>query len=115
MLTHCLAVMHAADTWLIPASQMMNDAVRSQLLLLLMACAPSRHRVRLASATDLPGKVESVDSALVILVPEISNRACRVPGQSSRCSSVCGAWPHLGQLGSAVLSSKRLLLLLLLL
>ena len=115
MLTHCLAVMHAADTWLIPASQMMNDAVRSQLLLLLMACAPSRHRVRLASATDLPGKVESVDSALVILVPEISNRACRVPGQSSRCSSICGAWPHLGQLGSAVLSSKRLLLLLLLL
>jgi len=112
--------MHAADTWLIPASQMMNDAVRSQLqllllLLLLMACTPSRHRVRLASATDLPRKVESVDSALVVLVPEISNRACRVPGQSSRCSSVCGAWPHLGQLGSAVLSSKRLLLLLLLL
>ena len=27
----------------------------------LMAYAPSRHRVRLASATDLPGTVESVD------------------------------------------------------
>jgi len=82
MLTHCLAVMHAADSWLIPASQLMNDAVRSQLLLLLlMACAPSRHRVRLASATDLPGKVENVDSALVVLVPEISNRACRVSSE----------------------------------
>ena len=31
------------------------------LLLMMMACAPSHHRVRLLSATDLPGKVESVD------------------------------------------------------
>jgi len=31
------------------------------LLLLLMACAPSRHRVRLAGATDLPGTVERAE------------------------------------------------------
>jgi len=30
-------------------------------LLLLMAFAPSRHRVRLASAANLPGTVESVE------------------------------------------------------
>jgi len=42
---------------------------------------------------------------------KISSRAWRVPaGQSSQCSSVCGAWPHLWQLGSTV----PLLLLLLL-
>jgi len=30
------------------------------LMLMMMACAPSRHRLRLASATDLSGTVESV-------------------------------------------------------
>ena len=78
------------------------------LLLLLMACVPSRHRVRLASATDLPGTVDSVDRGSVSVVPKISSRACRVPGQSSQCFSVYGAWLHLGQLGSTVLSIKCL-------
>ena len=73
-----------------------------------MACAPSRHRLRLASATDLPGTVESVDRGSASVVVKISNRACRVPGQSSQCCSVCGAWPHLGQLWSTVLSIKCL-------
>ena len=36
------------------------------------------------------------------------SRVCRVSGQSSQCSSVCGALPHLGQLGSTVLSVKCL-------
>ena len=40
------------------------------------------------------------------MVPKISSRACTVPRQSSQCSSVCGAWPHLGQLGSTVSSTK---------
>jgi len=64
------------------------------LLLLLMACAPSRHRLRHASATDLPGTFESVDfteEALqlyrkfpVVLV-ECS------PGRSSQCSAAAAA------------------------
>jgi len=74
------------------------------LLVLMVACAPSRHRVRLASATDLPGKLESLDRGGASVVPKISSRASRVPGQSSQCSSVCGGWPHLGQLRSTVLS-----------
>ena len=80
------------------------------LLLLLMACVPSHHRVglRLASATDLPGTVDSVDRGSVSVVPKISSRACRVPGQSSQCFSVYGAWLHLGQLWSTVLSIKCL-------
>ena len=41
------------------------------MLLLLMACAPSRHRLRLAGATDLPGTVESVDRGSVSVVPKI--------------------------------------------
>jgi len=57
------------------------------LLLLMMACAPSRHRVRPASATDLPATVDSVDRVSASLVPEIPSRACRVPGQSSQCST----------------------------
>jgi len=31
------------------------------LSLLLMACAPSRHRVRLAGVTELPGTADSVE------------------------------------------------------
>ena len=46
------------------------------LLVLLMACAPSRHRVRLASATDWPAEQLSVWTVVV----KISSRACRVPG-----------------------------------
>jgi len=65
------------------------------LLLLLMLCAPSLHRVRLASETDLPGTVESVDRGSASVVVKISSRACSVPGQSSQCFSVCAAWPHL--------------------
>jgi len=41
------------------------------VMLLLMACAPSRHRLRLAGATDLPGTVESVDRGSVSVVPKI--------------------------------------------
>jgi len=78
------------------------------MVVMLMACAPSRHRLRLASATDLPGTVESVDRGSASVVVKISSRACRVPGQSSQCSSVRGAWPHLGQLWSTVLSIKCL-------
>jgi len=55
--------------------------VAAVLLLMLMACAPSRHRVRLASASsDLPGTVESVDSGSASVVQKISSRARRVPG-----------------------------------
>jgi len=79
------------------------------LLLLLMACAPSRHRERPASATELSGTVESVDRGSASVVPKISSRSSGVPGQSSQCSSVCGAWPHLGQSGS----TGQLLVLLL--
>jgi len=78
--------------------------LRLLLLLLLMACAPSRHRVHLATVIDLPGKVESVDRGSASVVPKISSCACRMPGQSSQYSSICGAWLHLGQLGSTVLS-----------
>jgi len=76
------------------------------LLMLLLACAPSRHRVCLASVTNLPGKVEGVDRKSASVIVKISIRACRVPGQSSKCFSVCGAWPDLGQLGSTVLPIK---------
>jgi len=64
------------------------------LLLLLTAHAPRCHRLDLASASemDLPGNVESVDGGSASAVPKISSRACRVPGQSSQCSSVSGAW-----------------------
>jgi len=65
------------------------------LLLLLMLCAPSLHRVRLASETNLPGTAESVDRGSASVVVKISSRACSVPGQSSQCSSVCAAWRHL--------------------
>jgi len=41
------------------------------LSLLLMACAPSRHRLRLVSATDLPGTAESVDRGSASVVPKI--------------------------------------------
>jgi len=54
------------------------------------------------------GTVQSVDRGSASVVPKIPSRACRVPGQSSQCSSVRGAWPHLGQLGSTVLSIKCL-------
>ena len=68
------------------------------LLLLLMLCAPSRHRVRLASETDLPGTVDIVDyTGSASVVVKISNHACSVPEQSSECSSFCGAWLHSGQ------------------
>ena len=50
-----------------------------RLLLLLMACAPSRHRVHLATVIDLPGKVESVDRGSASVVPKISSCACRMP------------------------------------
>ena len=82
--------------------QAMNNPLRRRPLLLLlplMACAPSHHRVRLASATDLPGTADSVDRGSASVVVKVCSRACRVPGQSSQCSSVCGVWPHLGQLG----------------
>ena len=48
------------------------------------------------------------------MVLKISSRACRVPGQPSQCSSVRGAWPHLGQLGRQLCCPLLLLLLLLL-
>jgi len=77
------------------------------LSLLLMACAPSRHRVRLAGVTDLPAEQLTVwNRGSASVVVKIASRACRVPGQSSQCSSVCAVWPHLGQLGSTVLSIK---------
>ena len=85
--------------------QAMNNPLRRRpllLLLLLMACAPSHHRVRLASATDLSGTADSVDRESASVVVKVRSRACRVPGQSSQCSSVCGVWPHLGQLGRGV-------------
>ena len=67
------------------------------LLLMLMLCAPSRHRVHLASEIDMPGTVDSVDyTGSASVVVKISNHACRVPVQSSECSSFCGAWPHPG-------------------
>ena len=46
------------------------------------------------------------------MVLKISSRACRVPGQPSQCSSVRGAWPHLGQLGRQLCCPLLLLLLL---
>jgi len=67
------------------------------LLLLLMGCAPRRHNVRLARATDLSGNVDNVDRGGHSVVPKISNWACRVPGQSSQCSTVFGASLHFGQ------------------
>ena len=82
--------------------------IHTPLLLLMMAWAPSRHRLRLASATELPGTVDSVDRVSASVVVKISSRVCRVPGQWSQCSSVCDAWPHLGQSGSTVLSIKCL-------
>lgn len=60
------------------------------------------------SPTDLPGNGESADRRSASTVAKISSRANRVPGQSRQCSSVCGAWPHLGQFGSTELSIKRL-------
>ena len=57
----------------------------------------AQSRLRLASATDLPATVESVDMQRKCFSASehISSRACRVPaGQSSQCSSVCGAWTH---------------------
>jgi len=67
-----------------------------------------------ASATDLPGTADSVDrGSASVVVPNISSRACRVSRESSQCSSVRGAWPHLGQLGSTVWLLLLLLLLLL--
>ena len=55
-----------------------------------MACAPSRHRLRHASATDLPGTFESVDFTEEVLqlyrkFPVVLVE-CR-PGRSSQCSA----------------------------
>ena len=46
--------------------------------------AARHHNVRLASATDLPGRV---DRGSCSVAPKTSKRACRVPGQSRRCST----------------------------
>jgi len=80
------------------------------LLLLMMTYSSSRYRVRLASLTSLPGNIENVDRGSASVVLKIASCACRVPGQSSQCSRICGAWLHLGQL----VSTELLLLLLLL-
>ena len=57
--------------------------------------------------TNLAGNAEGVDKASGLVLPTISNHACRVPGQPSQCSRLCGALPHSGQLGSIALSIKR--------
>ena len=69
-------------------------------LLLLMACAPSRHRVRLVSATDLSGTVERVDRGSASAVPRISDRACIECGRAGVPASVVpgqisGRWGQL--------------------
>jgi len=43
-----------------------------------MACAPSRHKARLTSATDLPEHVETVDRRSASVAVKISSHACRV-------------------------------------
>ena len=77
------------------------------LLLLLMAFVPSCHRVRLARATDFLGCVERVDRGSGSVAPNISIRACRIPGQSSQCLFY-SASPHIGHLGSTEASSRCL-------
>jgi len=44
----------------------------------------SESSLRLANATDLPGKVEIAGRGSASVVPKISSRARRVPGQSSQ-------------------------------
>jgi len=53
------------------------------LLLLLMVCAPSRHRLRLASATDLPGTADSVDNTDKVLRWYSAWKEASVPKTSS--------------------------------
>jgi len=43
-----------------------------------MACTPSRHRARLASTTDLPEHVETVDRGSALVAVKISSHTCRV-------------------------------------
>jgi len=76
--SHCNApIDRARQNWTVDS--LTADCRLLLLLLLVMACAPWHHNVRLASATDLPRNVERVDRHCSV-VPKISKRACRVPG-----------------------------------
>ena len=75
------------------------------LLLLMMVFTPSRHWVHLPVWLFL-GCVKRVDRGSGSVVPNISIRACSVPGQSRQCSIVCGTSPHLGQLQLTEASSR---------
>jgi len=62
------------------------------LLVLMMACAPSRHGVRLASATDLPGKLESMDRGGASVVAYRKCPIVLVECQGSPASVPASSW-----------------------
>ena len=45
--------------------------------------------IQLASATDLSGNAETVDRGSGLVIPKISNRTCRVPGQLRSVGPFC--------------------------